>query len=127
MLSGQIAEQPDVARLYQKRCTQRRIEPKDDKVACPQRCGNLTCSRLGDGTASCETCSFRFCVQCESRNHPEQPDCILFLEKQLEEGQREERQQQDIQQRLQTMKKLREEGNVRLCPRCKFPYQKAFG
>ncbi|CAJ1328731.1 unnamed protein product [Effrenium voratum] len=120
-----MAGQQEVARLYQKRCTQRRIEPRDSKVACPQGCGNLACSRLDDRSASCEKCKILFCTQCDSRSHPEQPDCVLFLEQQLKEAKESER--RDMEQRLQTMKKLHQEGNVRVCPKCNYPYQKISG
>lgn len=111
-----LAKKGKVAETYQRRCTQRRIEDKKAKVPCPQRCGNLICSRLNDNEASCEACNFVFCVHCDARSHPEEPDCEAFLEKELAKG--ELAQREDVENMLKNVKMLRNEGNLRVCPKC---------
>ena len=120
----ELAGQPEVGSLYQRRATQRRIQPIGDTVECVNRCGNLACHKNDDEqTASCEDCQFVFCVNCSSPAHPEEPDCIKYLEKEI----KAHRANQNGQDVLKTLKKLREEGNVRVCPRCKTAYQKISG
>ena len=106
-----LALKSEVAKIYQQRCTQRRIEDKKAKVPCPRRCGNLVCSRLNDKDASCEACKIVFCMRCDSRSHPEEPDCIAFLEKELAKG-------GDVENMLESLQMLRKEGNLRVCPKC---------
>jgi len=115
-----LAKKGEVAETYQRRCTQRRIEGKKAKVPCPQRCGNLICSRLNDKDASCEDCNFVFCVHCNSPSHPEEPDCVAFLEKELAKG-------EDVSNMLESLQMLRKEGNLRVCPKCHMAYQKTSG
>ena len=79
-----LAGKQAIARLYQERTTLRRTEPKKAKVACANRCGNLTCSKIDDERhASFEACEFVSCVKCNSCAHPDEPDCITYLEKAL--------------------------------------------
>ena len=119
-----VVPQPEVGSLYQRRATQRRIQPIGDTVECVNRCGNLACHKNDDEqTASCEDCQFVFCVNCSSPAHPEEPDCIKYLEKEI----KAHRANQNGQDVLKTLKTLREEGNVRVCPRCKTAYQKISG
>ena len=87
------------------------------------RCGNLSCHRIDDHTASCEDCQFLFCTNCSSPAHPEEPDCIKYLEKELKSA----HVNQSRAETLKTLKKLREEGNVRVCPKCQMAYQKISG
>ena len=114
-----------VGSLYQSRATQRRIQPIEAMVACANGCGNLACHRIDEKTASCEDCQFKFCVNCSSRAHPEEPDCMKYLEKELKEH--SDKANRSMRDTLETLKTLREEGNVRACPKCQMAYQKTDG